>query len=168
MASAGRILIMPQGEWRADGAYSMLDLVSHNGSSWIARQDSIGVEPSKDNDDFWQQMSDFSLLDEKKLDKERTAKTLKAGESYKHTFSYGECCLLCVFFDGMHYASIMSCCGINEWSYSINKLNELTYGTQFTATPGTVSGTDLNTITFTNGNDKDGILEMTKLPIFPL
>ncbi len=167
MASAGRILIMPKGNYDSNTTYEMLDLVYHNGASWIAKKTVVGVEPSVANKDHWQQMSDIGWLDEKKLDKERTAITIKAGESYKYSFTYGECCLLCAFFDGMHYAAVMSCCGINAWAYSINKLNELTYGTQFTATPGTVSGEDLNTITFTNGNDADGQLELVKLPIYP-
>ena len=167
MASAGRILIMPKGDYNPSITYEMLDLVYYNGASWIAKKTVVGVEPSNSNKEYWQQMSDIGWLDEKKVDKEKTFISIKAGESYRYSFNYGECCLLCAFFDDMHYAAIMSCCGINEWAYSINKLNELVYGTNFTATLGTVSGTDLNTITFTNGNDKDGQLVLVKLPIFP-
>lgn len=59
MASAGRILIMPKGNWKADESYEMLDLVYRNGISWIARQSvASGIEPSTSNSDYWQRMSD--------------------------------------------------------------------------------------------------------------
>ena len=53
MAVAGRILIMPRGAWDEDTAYEMLDLVSHNGTSWLARKACAGVEPSEANEEYW-------------------------------------------------------------------------------------------------------------------
>ena len=38
MASAGRILIMPKGDWKEETEYEMLDLVYHNGTSWLAKR----------------------------------------------------------------------------------------------------------------------------------
>ena len=56
MISAGRILIMPKGDWNAEAEYGMLDLVKHNGTSWLAKKESIGIEPSNDNSEYWQNM----------------------------------------------------------------------------------------------------------------
>lgn len=56
MASAGRILIMPKGEWDANTEYEMLDLVFRNGRSWLARKNSVGIEPSDANAEHWFKM----------------------------------------------------------------------------------------------------------------
>jgi hypothetical protein len=53
MAKAGRILIIPKGEYNAEYSYKMLDLVTHNGGTWLAKKDAIGVEPSDENGDTW-------------------------------------------------------------------------------------------------------------------
>lgn len=52
MISAGRVLIIPKGEYNAATAYSMLDLVSYNGSSYIAKQSTTGNLPT--NPTYWQ------------------------------------------------------------------------------------------------------------------
>lgn len=166
MASAGRILIMPKGTYNASTTYEMLDMVSHNGSSWVAKKTVKGVEPSTTNAEHWQQMSDLSFLDEKKQDKEKQTVIVKAGESYKYTFTYGECCLLCAFFDNMDYAAMFACCGINAWSYSVVKLSESVYNTSYSSTIGTDGGVDKNTITFTNNTDSDKALIFVKLPFY--
>ena len=65
MASAGRILIMPKGEWKAETEYEMLDLVSHNSTSWLAKKDVVGIEPSEDSElsrECWHNMVDLALL----------------------------------------------------------------------------------------------------------
>lgn len=54
MASAGRILIMPKGDWSADTTYEMLDLVYYNGSSWICKKDVQGIEPTSTATEYWQ------------------------------------------------------------------------------------------------------------------
>ena len=61
MASAGRILIMPKGEWNAETTYEMLDLVCHNGKSWLAKKDVVGIEPSEANEEYWHDL--LSLTD---------------------------------------------------------------------------------------------------------
>lgn len=53
MASAGRILIMPRGEYVKDTVYEMLDLVRHNNQAWIAKKTVTGIEPSADNSEYW-------------------------------------------------------------------------------------------------------------------
>lgn len=61
MASAGRILIIPKGEYDSSVTYEMLDLVKHNGTSWIAKKTTVGIEPSVDNSEYWQDM--FNITD---------------------------------------------------------------------------------------------------------
>lgn len=56
MADAGRILIMPKGNYDANTEYEMLDLVYYNGGSWIARQTVKGIEPNDANITHWQRM----------------------------------------------------------------------------------------------------------------
>lgn len=52
MISAGRVLIIPRGEYDATTSYSPLDLVSYNGSSYIAKQNTTGNLPT--NTTYWQ------------------------------------------------------------------------------------------------------------------
>lgn len=70
MASAGRILILPKGEYNASTTYEMLDLVSHNGASWLAKKTVSGIEPSIENNEYWQNMINFdpSDFDSRKAD----------------------------------------------------------------------------------------------------
>ena len=53
MASAGRILIMPKGNYDASVTYKMLDMVFHNGTSWLAKKTAVGIEPSETNSEYW-------------------------------------------------------------------------------------------------------------------
>lgn len=62
MASAGRILILPKGNYNAETQYEMLDLVFHNGTSWLAKKDVKGIEPSADNAEYWFMMVDTSNI----------------------------------------------------------------------------------------------------------
>jgi hypothetical protein len=71
MASAGRILIMPKGEWNAETEYEMLDLVYHNGTSWLAKKGVVGIEPSN-NADEWQKVVDVDEVVNRNNDKEWT------------------------------------------------------------------------------------------------
>ena len=45
MAIAGRVAIVPKGEWSENVTYDKLDLVTRNGNAYIAYQSSTGVEP---------------------------------------------------------------------------------------------------------------------------
>ena len=62
MASAGRILIMPKGNYDSSVTYEMLDLVKHNGTSWIAKKTSVGIEPSDANTEYWQDVFDSTYF----------------------------------------------------------------------------------------------------------
>lgn len=60
MTSAGRILIIPKGDYSANTTYEMLDLVSHNGTSWLAKKTVVGIEPSEANSEHWHKMFDLN------------------------------------------------------------------------------------------------------------
>lgn len=64
MASAGRILIIPKGNYDSSVTYEMLDLVKHNGTSWLAKKDVVGIEPSNANKEYWQNMFDIDVESE--------------------------------------------------------------------------------------------------------
>lgn len=66
MASAGRILIIPKGEWKSDVTYGMLDLVYHNGIAWLAKESVVGIEPS-DTAEEWHKVVDVDEIVDKKL-----------------------------------------------------------------------------------------------------
>ena len=58
MASAGRILILPRGNYNAEIEYEMLDLVYYGGTSWIAKKPSIGITPV--DGEHWQKLFDYN------------------------------------------------------------------------------------------------------------
>jgi hypothetical protein len=58
MTTAGRILIIPKGDYDASVNYEMLDLVKHGGTSWLCKKACTGKEPTTDNSEFWQNMFD--------------------------------------------------------------------------------------------------------------
>ena len=60
MASAGRILIMPKGNYNTETKYEKLDLVFHSGASWLAKKDAVGIEPSDANAEYWFKMCEGS------------------------------------------------------------------------------------------------------------
>ena len=63
MVNAGRILIMPQGDWSALTNYEMLDLVTKNGVAYLARQASVGVDPATDTSlTYWQPFGTASSI----------------------------------------------------------------------------------------------------------
>lgn len=60
MASAGRILIMPKGNYSASATYEALDLVYHNGASWLAKKTVSNIEPSAANYEYWHNLLDIT------------------------------------------------------------------------------------------------------------
>ena len=56
-ASAGRVLLIPKGEWNSTTEYSNLDIVHHNTSTWVCKKTCIGVEPSDAQTSYWQAMA---------------------------------------------------------------------------------------------------------------
>lgn len=57
MASAGRILLIPRGRYDSKATYQMLDVVLHNGVSWVCKDEVTGVEPS-DQAIEWQKFTE--------------------------------------------------------------------------------------------------------------
>ena len=74
MANAGRILIIPRGEYDASATYEMLDLVNHNGVSWLAKKTVTGIEPSEGG--FWHPL--LGIIIENNLDTVEEGKVLDA------------------------------------------------------------------------------------------
>ena len=74
MASAGRILILPRGNYNAETEYEMLDLVKHNGTSWLARKESTGIEPTNDNSEYWQNIFEAEAFVDSIIDAKVEAK----------------------------------------------------------------------------------------------
>ncbi len=68
MPSAGRILIMPKGNWNAATEYEMLDLVYHNGTSWLSKKTHTGIEPTDANADYWQKLFDANSFIDTRID----------------------------------------------------------------------------------------------------
>lgn len=63
MVNAGRILILTKGDWSSLVTYEMLDLVSYNGVAYLARQASVGVNPSTDTSKtYWQPFGSVSNI----------------------------------------------------------------------------------------------------------
>lgn len=55
--SAGRVLLIPKGDWNAETTYTCLDWVRHNGSSWVCKNTCTNIEPTEANSDNWQIMA---------------------------------------------------------------------------------------------------------------
>lgn len=51
--SAGRILIIPKGDYNSIKPYFQLDFVRHNKAGWLCKKECTGVEPSEANPEFW-------------------------------------------------------------------------------------------------------------------
>lgn len=58
----GRVGLVLKGEWDSSTAYTALDVVSHDGNAWAAKQNSTNVEPTTGNSDFWQLFSNNADL----------------------------------------------------------------------------------------------------------
>ena len=55
MVNAGRVLIIPQGDWSSLEPYQMLDLVTYDKTAYLARKASVGVNPQTDVQKvYWQ------------------------------------------------------------------------------------------------------------------
>ena len=56
-ASAGRVLLIPKGDWNAEATYTGLDWVRHNGAAWVCKNTCTNVEPTEENSNNWQIMA---------------------------------------------------------------------------------------------------------------
>ena len=61
MATAGRVLIIPRGDYSETYTYEMLDMVNYKGGTWLAKQTSLGAVPSEGSE-LW-----FKMFDNKDL-----------------------------------------------------------------------------------------------------
>lgn len=52
--SAGRVLLIPKGDWNAETTYTGLDWVRHNGAAWVCKNTCTNVAPTEENSDNWQ------------------------------------------------------------------------------------------------------------------
>lgn len=56
-ASAGRVLLIPKGDWNTNTTYTGLDWVRHNGAAWVCKNTCTNIEPTLENADNWQMMA---------------------------------------------------------------------------------------------------------------
>jgi hypothetical protein len=66
MISAGRVLIVPRGNWNKDTTYHMLDMVNYNGYAYLAKRTVIGIEP-EGHPDEWHNMLAINEIIEKAM-----------------------------------------------------------------------------------------------------
>ena len=84
-ASAGRVLLIPKGDWNSNTTYTGLDWVRHNGAAWVCKNTCTGVEPTLENADNWQMMArdgDFVTADTAMSDTSTNAVQNKVVKSY--------------------------------------------------------------------------------------
>lgn len=62
MADAGRILIIPKGNYNAEITYEVLDLVFNNGNSWLCKKTTKGIDPSDSNAEYWYKFTNFDSI----------------------------------------------------------------------------------------------------------
>ena len=60
---AGRVASIPKGEWNSETEYKLLDLVTHNDKSYIARRNSTNHEPGDETDEYWMLLVEPYLVD---------------------------------------------------------------------------------------------------------
>lgn len=69
MAIAGKIMPRTMGAYDASVVYGVLDIVTHAEKPWICRRpDTVGIEPTKDNADYWQLLIDVDITNADTLD----------------------------------------------------------------------------------------------------
>lgn len=57
-ASAGRVLLIPKGNWNGTDTYNCLDWVRHNRAAWVCKKTCINSEPSETNTEYWQLLAE--------------------------------------------------------------------------------------------------------------
>lgn len=81
MAVAGRILIMPKGEYDASATYQMLDLViDANGQSWLAKKTVTGIAPSAETSEYWHPFIGMSIANNLTTEDEGKALDARQGK----------------------------------------------------------------------------------------
>lgn len=64
MATAGRILLIPKGKYNAATTYENLDMVLHNGNTWIAKKSVVGIEPSEAASEHWFKATSIAIAND--------------------------------------------------------------------------------------------------------
>ena len=59
--NAGRVAMVPKGEWSASTAYVRLDVVSYHGSSYVCKQDGTGQTPDTATN-YWQLLARVLMM----------------------------------------------------------------------------------------------------------
>ena len=83
MAVAGRILIIPKGEYNASITYTNLDLVFWKGNSWLAKKTAVGIEPSDANSQYWFKMTDSAIANNLTTEQAGYALDARQGKALK-------------------------------------------------------------------------------------
>lgn len=92
MAIAGRVLLMPKGAYDASVTYEMLDMVSYDGVTWVAKKTCAGIVPSADTSEYWFAMvgvssDDFETFKNEVLDSVEASISEAISESEEATES---------------------------------------------------------------------------------
>lgn len=65
MTSAGRVLLIPKGKYDNSATYTVLDMVTENFSTYVARKTVSGVSPSSDTtEEYWMQMTGDTVVEQ--------------------------------------------------------------------------------------------------------
>lgn len=122
MANAGRILIMPKGNYDASVTYEMLDLVNHNGVSWLAKKTVTGIEPSEG--EYWHPLLGISIAND--LNTEAEGKVLDARQGKVIGDKLNQVCELTdiAFTDGFHGRKIGRQVTLFFEGYQVSDLGE--------------------------------------------
>ena len=84
-ASAGRVLLIPKGDWNANTTYTGLDWVRHNGAASGSKNSCTNIEPTSENTNYWQLISkdgDSVTVDAAMSDSSTNAVQNKVVKSY--------------------------------------------------------------------------------------
>ena len=89
METAGRILIMPKGAYDTTITYTTLDMVNHNGTSWLAKKEVTGIEPSNENSEYWQNMFNLNIVNDSTVTEAGSAlDAMQANPDIEGTMAY--------------------------------------------------------------------------------
>lgn len=65
MISAGRILLIPKGAYDNTETYTILDMVTENFSTYVAKKTVTGIAPSSDTtEEYWMRMTGDTVVEQ--------------------------------------------------------------------------------------------------------
>ena len=100
MGDAGRVLIIPKGEYNSQTGYEMLDLVYYQGTSYVAKKTTLGHLPTET--EYWQIFASSGSV--------RVTGRLAAGETqvvFENMGSYSNAAfLILTSMPGLEYNSV--------------------------------------------------------------